>query len=111
MARFQAFQLDDVGQDGNGAPGPYREVMRRPGFSMGVYRLPVGGEDNQHPHDADEVYIVQSGRATLRVEGEDHQVSPGSVVSVDRGAEHSFVDIREDLNILVMFAPPETPDA
>lgn len=109
MARFQAFELDGL-HDEAGTSKPYREVLRRPGFSMGIYHLPVGGEDHQHPHGADEVYIVQSGRATLRVEGEDHQVVPGSVVSVDRGAEHNFSDIREDLTLLVLFAPPETPE-
>jgi len=30
------------------------------------------------------------------------------VVSVDRGREHSFRDITEDLRVLVVFAPPDT---
>jgi mannose-6-phosphate isomerase-like protein (cupin superfamily) len=110
MTKFQGFELGDVSTADTGA-GPYREVLRRPGFSMGIYQLPVGGEDHQHPHEADEVYIVQSGRATLRVDGVDRPVGPGSVVSVDRGAEHNFTDITEALSILVMFAPPEVPDA
>lgn len=110
MPKFQSFELDDLGTTDTGA-GPYREVLRRPGFSMGVYRLPAGGEDHQHPHEADEVYIVQSGRAVLRVDGEDRPVGPGSVVSVDRGVEHGFTDITQDLSILVLFAPPEVPEA
>jgi mannose-6-phosphate isomerase-like protein (cupin superfamily) len=109
MAKYQAFELETL-TDRTGAKGPYRELLRRPGFSMGVYHLATDGEDHQHPHESDEVYIVQSGRAVLRVEGEDHPVGPGSVVSVDRGAEHGFTDITEDLTILVMFAPPEIPD-
>ena len=109
MAQFQAFESDDIAID-SAARGPYRELMRRPDFSMGVYRLPAGGADHQHPHSADEVYVVQSGRATLRVEGTDHPVGPGSVVSVDRGADHGFTDITEDLTVLVMFAPPEVPE-
>jgi len=110
MAQFQAFDAADIAKD-SGAPGPYRELMRRPGFSIGVYRLAAGGSDHQHPHHSDEVYFVQSGNATLRVAGEDHPVGPGSVVSVDRGADHGFTDITEDLVILVMFAPPEVPEA
>ena len=110
MAQFQAFEAADITKD-SGGPGPYRELLRRPGFSMGVYRLGVGGVDHQHPHESDEVYLVQSGSATLRVAGEDYPVGPGSVVSVDRGAEHGFTDITEDLVILVMFAPPEVPEA
>jgi quercetin dioxygenase-like cupin family protein len=110
MVQFQAFESADLGKDA-ASSGPYRELLRRPGFSMGVYRLSAGGEDHQHPHASDEVYFVQSGKATLRVAGTDHPVGPGSVVSVDRGAEHGFTDIVEDLTILVMFAPPEVPEA
>jgi len=110
MAKYQAFEFATLA-DQTGGTGPYRELMRRPGFSIGVYRLTAGGDDHQHPHETDEVYIVQSGRAVLRVEGEDYPVGPGSVVSVDRGAEHGFTDIAEDLTLLVMFAPPEVPDA
>jgi hypothetical protein len=33
------------------------------------------------------------------------------VISVDRGAEHGFRDITEDLTLLVMFSPPEVPEA
>ena len=109
MAQFQAFEFTALAGEAAG-PGPYRELMRRPGFSMGVYRLPKGGEDHQHPHHSDEVYFVQSGKAVLRVADEDYPVGPGSVVSVDRGAEHGFIDIAEDLVILVMFAPPEVPE-
>ena len=54
---------------------------------------------------------MQRGRATLRVEGEDHPVGPGSIVSVDPGAEHGFTDISEDLTVLVLFAPAEVPEA
>ena len=110
MAQFQAFEAADL-QAGAGGSGPYRELMRRPGFSLGVYQLAVGGEDHQHPHESDEVYIVQSGRATLRVDDEDHPVGPGRVISVDRGASHGFRDITQALTLLVMFAPPDVPEA
>ena len=85
--------------------------MRRPGFSMGVYRLPRAARITSTRTHSDEVYFVQSGKAALRVAGEDYPVGPGSVVSVDRGAEHGFHGHREDLTILVMFAPPEVPEA
>jgi mannose-6-phosphate isomerase-like protein (cupin superfamily) len=104
---YQSFELDDV--EGSHT-GPYSEFLRRPGFSMGLYVLPAGGTDAQHPHDADEVYVVRRGRARLVVEGDSVDVGPGSVVSVDREREHAFTDITEDLVVLVVFAPPETPE-
>jgi hypothetical protein len=33
-------------------------------------------------------------------------VGPGSVVFVAAGEEHRFVDVTEDLTLLVLFAPP-----
>ena len=110
MPGFQAFTADELTTGASGKSGPYSEILRRPGFSMGVYQIPVGGTDHQHPHDADEIYLVQRGSATLRVEDADHPVGPGSIVSVDRHVEHGFRDITEDLTVLVLFAPPETPE-
>ena len=71
---------------------------------------PSAGRTTSTRITQDEIYIVQSGRGVLRVEGDDHPVGPGSVVSVDRGAEHNFTDIREELTVMVLFAPPETPE-
>jgi hypothetical protein len=48
---------------------------------------------------ADDVYIVVEGRARLRVVDEEITVGPGSVVSVDHGEDHQFVDITEDLEL------------
>jgi mannose-6-phosphate isomerase-like protein (cupin superfamily) len=50
------------------------------------------------------------GRAGLEVDGQRLEVEAGSIVSVDRGVDHHFVDITNDLQVLVIFAPPETPD-
>jgi mannose-6-phosphate isomerase-like protein (cupin superfamily) len=108
---FQAFQLEQLEKDQAAATAPYVEFLRRPGMSVGLYVLPVGGTDRQHPHAADEVYVVLEGKGTLRIQDHDEAVGVGSVVSVDHGVEHRFVEIEEDLHILVMFAPPETPDA
>ena len=49
-------------------------------------------------------------RGMLRVRDHDVAVGPGSVVSVDHGEDHRFVDIAEDLLLVVVFAPPESPD-
>jgi mannose-6-phosphate isomerase-like protein (cupin superfamily) len=88
----------------------YQEFLRRPGMSLGLYRLPVDGADHQHPHASDEVYIVHRGQAQLDVEGNKIAVGPGSVISVDPGREHHFTNITEDLEIVVVFAPPEVPE-
>jgi mannose-6-phosphate isomerase-like protein (cupin superfamily) len=109
MNGLEAFDLDELDKLAEQAQ-PYHEFLRRRGMSLGIYVLPAGAEDRQHPHTSDEVYVVLRGRAALRVRDQNHDVRQGSVISVDHGEEHRFVDITEDLHVLVVFAPPDDPD-
>ena len=77
MSGYQSFSLNAVEKAQSSSAAAYREFLRRPGFSMGMYLLPAGGQDAQHPHSADEVYTVQHGRAQLEVEGESHRRRTG----------------------------------
>lgn len=90
------------------APGRWTEWARSQALSSGVYRIAAGGVDDQSPHREDEVYVVTAGAAVLDVEGTRTPVAPGSVAFVPRRAEHRFVDISEDLEVAVVFAPPES---
>lgn len=90
------------------AGGGYVEWVRSQSLSGGVYRLAAGVVDGQSPHREDEVYVVTAGAADLEVEGRRTPVRPGSVAFVPRRAEHRFVDITEDLEVAVVFAPAES---
>lgn len=104
---MDAFHLDDLLADATGSEGPYDEFLRRDALSAGIYRLPAGAEDPQQPHSEDEVYVVLDGRATLEVAGESTPVEAGSVAYVEKETDHRFVDVEEDLAVLVLFAPAE----
>lgn len=86
---------------------PWTEFLRVPDLSLGLYRLAAGTVDPQTPHSEDEIYYVLSGRARLEVEGRPLQAEPGAVLYVPARARHRFLDIREDLELLVVFAPAE----
>ncbi len=83
---------------------PYREFLRVPALSCGIYTLPAGAKDLQAPHDEDEVYYVVRGRARLRVEDKEVAVRPGSILYVSATSEHSFFEIEEEITLLVFFA-------
>jgi mannose-6-phosphate isomerase-like protein (cupin superfamily) len=104
----EAFDLDRLRADQAAAGEPYLEFLRREALSAGLYVLDVGEPDQQQPHAEDEVYVVISGRATLKVGDRDHPLGPGSVVFVARNVPHRFHDITERLSVLVFFAPAET---
>ena len=87
---------------------PWAEVVRSGDLSAGVYRLGAGATDGQSPHGEDEIYVVTAGRAELEVDGTRTAVRPGSVAYVPRRVPHRFVDVTEDLEVAVVFAPPES---
>jgi quercetin dioxygenase-like cupin family protein len=86
----------------------YREFLRVPSMSAGLYVLAAGAEDTQRPHHEDEMYYVVRGRARFRAGEEDREVSAGSVLFVAAEIEHRFYNIKDELAVLVFFAPPES---
>jgi len=108
---FALVRLADVLDRARASGEAWTEFLRAGMFSAGVYRLRAGGTDAQTPHAEDEIYYVLAGRAALEVDGERRPVEPGSIAFVAKRAEHRFVDIAEDLELLVMFAPPESAEA
>jgi mannose-6-phosphate isomerase-like protein (cupin superfamily) len=86
----------------------YREFLRVPAMSAGLYVLPAGETDRQRPHREDEIYYVVRGRARFKAGSEDREVSAGSLIFVSVQVGHRFYDITEELAVLVIFAPAET---
>jgi quercetin dioxygenase-like cupin family protein len=86
----------------------YLEFLRIPAMSAGVYVLPAGAVDTQHPHHEDELYYVVSGRARMQLGKEDQEVHAGSIIFVEANLEHRFYDIIDQLQVLVFFAPAES---
>lgn len=82
---------------------PYLEFLRVPQLSCGIYQLPVGTSDNQTAHDEDEVYFVLRGRGQIVLGGDQKAVGPGTILYVPADTEHEFVEIEEDLSLLVFF--------
>ena len=88
----------------------YLEFLRVPAMSVGLYALPAGGVDPQTPHREDEIYHVIRGRATITIAGRDRPVEPGATIFVAKGVEHRFHTVTEPLEVLVVFAPEESPE-
>ncbi len=101
------FHINDLVRERVSRDKLYFEFLRVPAMSAGVYVLPAGSTDPQKPHREDEMYYVVRGRARMRIGSEDAEVSAGSVIFVEAEGEHHFYDIREELEILVFFAPAE----
>ena len=102
---MEAFNLAQLLVQQAGSDKQYLEFLRVPALNAGIYVLEAGSPDPQQPHAEDELYYVIGGRATFNCD--DHEpvpVIPGSVLYVEAGRGHRFVDIEESLTILVFFA-------
>ncbi len=104
---MEAFEIADLVAERERIGRLYLEFLRVPALSVGLYVLPADGTDPQEPHTEDEVYYIVSGRGAITVEGEDREVQAGSVVYVKAGDGHKFHSIKEELRIIVFFAPSE----
>ena len=96
--------LTDAAESG---PRGYSEHLRVPDLSVGSVVLAAGAVDGQQPHTEDEVYVVLSGRARLWTPDLTVDVSAGSVAFVPALEPHRFVDVTQDLHVLVVFGPAE----
>lgn len=101
---WRAFALEEEITKQLESGRPYREFLRKPSLSCGIYSLPRGARDLQGPHDEDEVYLVIRGRGRVRVNGKEHPVERGTLLYVRATSEHSFFEIDEDITLLVFFA-------
>jgi mannose-6-phosphate isomerase-like protein (cupin superfamily) len=92
------------------APGEavhWTEHLRVDSLSLGTYSIPAGALDAQEPHTEDEIYVVVSGRGAFEAGGQRVDIGPGSTLYVPAREVHRFVDVTEDLAVVVVFAPPE----
>ncbi len=83
---MDAFELMTLVEKGEQEGQPYREFLRVPSMSMGVYQLKAGARDPQTPHTEDEAYFVARGGSSIRGGSEERTVGPGAVIFLTRGA-------------------------
>jgi quercetin dioxygenase-like cupin family protein len=107
-AAARVYQTAEIDQQRAQSGKLYREFLRVPAMSAGLYVLAAGSTDPQRPHHEDEMYYVVRGRGRFKAGGEDREVSAGSVIYVAAAVEHRFYDIEEEIVVLVFFAPAET---
>jgi mannose-6-phosphate isomerase-like protein (cupin superfamily) len=102
---MNAYEFSEISQEHAASGEPFLQFINEGTMSLGLYALAAGATDTQSPHAEDEIYYVVSGRGAIVVAGERRPVRPGSIVFVAKEVDHRFVDIEEDLSLLVFFAP------
>ena len=93
--------------------GGFRRVRAGLGvtsFGLAVIDLPANfsrfPEHDQTHDDQEEVYTPLSGRVTLRVGGEDHELEPGVFARVGASEKRKLITGDEPARVLAMGATP-----
>ena len=84
--------------------GLYGVLLENGSMELGFYK-PVGN-DEQSPHDQDEIYIVHTGHGTLICGDEHIPFQAGDALFVAAGVEHRFVNFSDDFAAWVVFYGP-----
>jgi mannose-6-phosphate isomerase-like protein (cupin superfamily) len=69
------------------------------------------GEDDQEPHEQDELYIVLSGSGRFVKNGDERTFQPNDLIFVEAGADHRFLDFTPDFETWVVFWGPKGGEA
>ena len=99
-----AFHIDELARKNGETDGPWLQFLDNNTMFAGLYEIPAGGEDKQKPHKYDELYFVTKGTAKLLAGDEAYEASTGSTFFVKAGIAHRFVDIEDDLQVMVFFS-------
>jgi mannose-6-phosphate isomerase-like protein (cupin superfamily) len=61
------------------------------GGTLAIYLLMVTRSEPHVHEEEDQVYIVQSGRGAMEIDGERREVGPGDLIYIPRGARHGLI--------------------
>ena len=94
--------LDTVAES---ADDRYGVLLTHGTLEIGYYK--PEGIDPQHPHEQDEVYVVQSGNGNFVLGDQCQPFEAGDTFFVPAGIVHRFEDFSNDFAAWVIFFGPE----
>lgn len=82
-------------------------IMGSKNFVLVFNKIEPGGGVKVHEHDAEHGYFVMRGKMVLKINSEEREVSPGSVVYIPPNVRHGLKSIGEEaLQLFMIYAPP-----
>lgn len=80
-----------------------------------LWELPPGGSEGMHAHPEEqpleELYLVVSGQAEMRVDDSTHVLGPGDAVLAPVGSPHDLLNTGEEtLRVVVIWGRPHPPE-
>jgi quercetin dioxygenase-like cupin family protein len=83
------------------------ELRNASRLAVGVSGLPAGVRTIEHDHEAEELAIVLAGQGEIVIDGQSHEVRPGSIVLAPSFSRHTTqAHAGNPLLVLWIYAPP-----
>lgn len=76
-------------------------------FDVRYIRLEAGGVSSDHAHPHEQANYILSGRAQVRIDGEEHAVGQGDFIYFAGNARHSFHNTGEDELVMLIMRGPQ----
>lgn len=86
----------------------YGVLLKHGSLEVGFYK--PDGIDPRHPHEQNEVYVVQSGDGTFVLGNKRQPFEAGDAIFVPAGVAHRFEDFSNDFAAWVIFYGQEGGD-
>jgi quercetin dioxygenase-like cupin family protein len=82
--------------------------IKRHQFSVGVSIVEPGKIHEKHKHDeSEELIVVIGGEGLAEIAGQEFAIGYGSVIGIDRGESHGFVNTGQSALVLLwIYDPP-----
>lgn len=97
---IEALPMENFSDDPKRATGGWQQIFSSPEtptneLNIGIARFPPASKTQEsfealHRHKQAEFYYILSGSATVKIDGMDHEVSPGHALFIPGDAEHGF---------------------
>lgn len=86
----------------------HSSIINRDKFTAGVSIIGPGKIHEEHAHDANqELIVVMGGQGVAKISGREFDIRFGSVIGLDRGEPHAFVNTgATELTLLWIYDPP-----
>lgn len=64
--------------------------------NFGIGEVKDASRFDRHFHDADEYWLIFSGRARVLSEGKEYEIGPGDILCTRMGDEHDVLEVLEE---------------
>ena len=104
--------LTGIPMQGTELKGALKKVLVSPkegweGWTMRVFTLEVGGFTPRHTHPWPHINYIISGKGTLHLDGQDHEINEGSFAYVPGGKLHQFMNNSGEAISFICIVPEE----